>query len=533
MRFDDSMFDPAAFGSTPGMLAQMLAAGGLGAPQRSSGFPEPPQMSSGDGGSMMPLPQPPVPGLPAPVDVASQPFSPSLPTAGPQGTSSGSDLTGSVQSGGSSAPSVPPSSLLGRIRELIERGDTWRENNRSTLMALGAGMAGAPSLGAGLGRGMQLALNAQQTDLANQKQNQTVKWLVEQKGVPVQEAQALVNNPEMLKQVLPRLMGARQLKWTQTGEDMLGNKQYGFVDEASGKRYDDSGREITPTPGGGGVTGAGSGLLAPGVTSIDRSLTGQAYLRQFSPEVQGAVNAYIEGRAMPTGNPRKGWTQFIKETAQRVGEETGRPVDDNLFNERRKMRTDIGASSPNSMGGIISNGKSAFEHLANLSDKYTALGNYNGPNMPGGGMAGEAANYVGNTVLSTPQARDKIKQANDNALKYGQEATKFYAGSGGGEAERMSALHNISPESSSSLQQAGFLQTEKELMLGRLTQKEAQIRDTLGQAYLDQHPVVTPELQKTLAKIDANIAKLRGQAAPSPTAPAVRTTKTGVTWSIQ
>jgi hypothetical protein len=280
---------------------------------------------------------------------------------------------------------------------------------------------------------------------------------------------------------------------------------------------------VQPAPGMTDASGAPmasggptSAYLAPGIAKVNSGLSGEAYLGQFSPEVKAAVKNYLDGNTMPTGNPRQqGLANIAKTIAQKYGPEVGVPADDAAFAARRKMLVDLAASSPNSTGGIISNGKSAFEHLANLSDKMIDLGNYSF-NVPFGGPAAQAANYIGNVVAPTSETKGKITSFGDNALKYGQEATKFYAGSGGGEGERMAALRTLDPTKSSSEEQAGYLQTEKELMLGRLRAKEAQIRDTLGQGYLDRHPVMTPDLSDVLNKIDANMAKLRGQQPPPP-----------------
>lgn len=259
------------------------------------------------------------------------------------------------------------------------------------------------------------------------------------------------------------------------------------------------------------------------VDAIDPNLRGLDYLKQWPVEIQSAARAFMSGDVMPTGNPRNNnISSLAKTVAQKVAMDLGQPnlADDTLYSQRRKMRTDLGSSSPNTMGGIISNGKSAFEHLANLSDKYSQLGNYNGPDVPGGGTIARIGNYIGDSLLPTGHTLDLLQQANANATHYGQEATKFYAGSGGGEAERLAALKDVNPATATSDQMAGFLQTEKELMLERLAQKQAQIKDTLGDQYLQQHPIMTPDLQNTLSRIDANIVKLRGGGASAPQAPA-------------
>ena len=81
----------------------------------------------------------------------------------------------------------------------------------------------------------------------------------------------------------------------------------------------------------------------------------------------------------------------------------------------------------------------------------------------------------------------------------------------------MNAAKTMDPDTSSSKSQAEFLETEKSLMLDRLRAKENQVREQLGPDYLDQHPVITKDVADAVAKIDRNIAKLRGEpSAPGP-----------------
>ncbi len=294
------------------------------------------------------------------------------------------------------------------------------------------------------------------------------------------------------------------------------------------QEYNPQNHTLQPVGAGAGAPAAPqSGMLAKGVTAIDHSLSGDDYLNQFGPEVQSAVKAYMNGDVMPTGNPR---AQTIASTAkiiaQKYGQDMGIPVNDEIYAGKRKMITDLGATGNSSLGGVLSNGKSAFAHLANASDKLVDVGNYNGPNIPGGGIIASAGNLIGN-FAGTSATQGKIAAAKDNLMHYGQEATKFYAGSGGGEGERLAALRNNNPATASGNEQAAFLQTEKELMLERLGEKESQISSVLGPQYLVDHPVRTPDFQNSIAKIDANIAKLRGVApqaggaqAAQPAAPA-------------
>jgi hypothetical protein len=400
-------------------------------------------------------------------------------------------------------------------------------NNRSTLMALGAGMAGSQSLGQGLNRGMTLALPAQQQDIAQQKVNQTAKWLIEQKHMSPQEAMAVVNNPEMMKQILPRLMGARQLKWTTISEDPItGAKENGWVDEAAGQAYDRYMRPLTPQ-GGGGSGGGATSLFAPGVTSIDQTLTGRDYLKQFSPDVQSAVDAYIDGRQMPTGNPRKGWTQFIKQTAQRVGDETGQPVDDTTFKARADMRKQLGSGGLGTIGGQLTAGATAIGHLGDLAESARRLGNWNvfGPDVS------KAINAMRGHG-STEQAA-AINDFNDIRERYVQEITKFYSGSPGAQSERDRAIE-VFNSAKTPQELAAAIRRESEAMQYKLQPLRDRAHEVLG-AGADKFSVVRPDrANEGLAKINEHIEGMRrgiplpaegGAAGPqSPTAAAIPAT---------
>lgn len=258
---DPSMFDPASFApQPPGWLAQMLAA--QGGP--SQGFPDagPPP----DNGKMMPVP--------------------AMPAIPPDARAQASDAD------------IPDTSLLGRlggsVKDLLGGAQNWVGDHRATLAALGAGLMGSQNIAHGLGRAGQLIPAATQQDIAQQKQNQTVSALIK-RGLPPDVAQAAVNNPAILQQLLPQLFGTKQRKFTQIGEDMLGNKQFGFVDEVSGRTYDLQGREL------GGQSGGGSGIpMGPD----GMPLQGQAllsHLEKTEPAAAAGVKSLIEGNMSGTG----------------------------------------------------------------------------------------------------------------------------------------------------------------------------------------------------------------------------------------
>lgn len=422
-------------------------------------------------------------------------------------------------------------------------------NKAATYLALGAGFAGAPSIGTGMRRAFSNAVPALAADRAQiQKQTtiaDTYRALIKAGATPA-EALAASQNPEVLKTISGKYFDD-QLVPAKLGTDWLGNEIQGSFHKRSGKYYDAAGNLIGGSggadagqPGTGAAPGASGGMsspLAKGVKSYDAELPADEYKAQFSPEVQAAMEAYANGDTMPTANPRlKGFAPKVKEWAQLWGNKSGVPVSDSEFARKRTMQTQIASSSPNSMGGILSNGKSAFGHLANLAENFVDLGNRSGPDVPGGSWAGRTANVIGNQVVPTPETSGKLEAVRDNAGKYGAEATKFYAGTGGGVEERLSALHGIAQPGTLATEQAAYLKTEKGLMLERLAQKEAQIRDTMGEKWLSQHPVKTPDLQKHIDRIDASIRRLQagevGGSSAAPAAPKVGKTSGGISWSI-
>jgi len=346
--------------------------------------------------------------------------------------------------------------------------------------------------------------------------NLTAKALLA-KGIDPVAVQAAVANPELMKTLVTQAYGPQTVQSlgqgyiadkngkitraytpeqndsfsiVQKGEDAMGNKTYVKLNKATG--------EETPLAGTSSDTPTGIG---------DINKSGQEYLATL-PKAQAAiVQGMIDGTIAPPSSfalSKKSWQTML--AAAKTVDPT---FDANNWATRHKISTDMGASGNSSMGGILANGKSAFAHLSDLSGSMADLGNAS-HDYPGGGAVAATQNYLGNKVLAGSDTRAKIKAINDNLGHYGQESTKFYSGTGGGVEERMNALKVMNPETTSSAEMAAYLSKEKSLMTDRLKQKEAQIRDTMGEDYLKRHPIFTPDLQQTLDTIDANVAKLNG-----------------------
>ncbi len=322
---------------------------------------------------------------------------------------------------------------------------------------------------------------------------------VRQAGGSEAQALAAASNPEVFKALVPDLFGAPKV--VQTGEGLLGDKQFMLQ----------QGSKFSPVPGqGGGGLSPNIGGLAEGVKNIDSSLIGDDYLKQFSPEVQAAVKAYMAGETQPTGNPRKGFIQAVKMIAQKVGADKGEPVTDAKFTEMQNFRRELGKTSPQSVGGQRNLALTSMSHLLEAGKTAEKLQNYNFDNLPA--LLSQGVNKAAN-VFGSPERSGLIKALAGNAEKYSQEVTKFYAGGPGtgGERERTSALFN---PSNTPIETALVLEKERDLLAGKLDALEAQKQEALGKSGANIE-MVTKEGRKNLQELDELIARLRGKGSKS------------------
>jgi hypothetical protein len=105
-------------------------------------------------------------------------------------------------------PTLPPQALpqdQGSGSVLGGLGN-WLGNNSSTLMGLGAGIAGGKTWGEGLSKGLQNAMSGRALDQQRAGQNQTVTALMN-RGLSEDVARAAAGNPTMLRAVLWQLYG--------------------------------------------------------------------------------------------------------------------------------------------------------------------------------------------------------------------------------------------------------------------------------------------------------------------------------------
>jgi hypothetical protein len=252
-------------------------------------------------------------------------------------------------------------------------------------------------------------------------------------------------------------------------------------------------------------------MLAPGVNALDHSLSGDAYLNQFGPEVQAAVKAYLAGDVMPTGNPRlQGIASLAKTVAQKYGQDMGIPVSDALYSQRRMYRSQLGSNSPNSAGGQAKAFNQGVEHMGALADTLEKLDNSNGFGVP---FVAQGVNAV-RQGLSTEQSA-----ISDKAKTLGQtlagEVGKLFSGSGGGGVHERELTRERFDTVKSRPQLAAALEATLETMRGGLTALEQRRDEVMGQN--NNIKFVTDATNEKIKRIEDVISRLKGGAA-SPTA---------------
>lgn len=313
-----------------------------------------------------------------------------------------------------------------------------------------------------------------------------------------QKALLAVMNPEAGKTLL--------------NEALTNKEEFKIVKDALGAEhpYWINNREQTmrpaDAPGGANSASGGVSLLAPGVQQYNPALTGEDYLNQFGPEVKAAVKAYINGDVMPSGNPRQqAIATKAKEIAQKYGMDTGIPVSDATYSEKRKYRTELGTNSPNSAGGQAKAFNQGIDHLSHLADVLEKLDNSNGLGIP---ALASATNAVRQGVSTNQSA------IADEAKSLGQtvagEVGKLFSGSAGGGVHERELTRERFDTVKSKPQLAAALRATIETMQGGLhaleQRRDAVLGPNSGVELVDQ------STRDKIAKIQGVIDRLEGKA---------------------
>lgn len=401
---------------------------------------------------------------------------------------------------------------------LMPRIGDFLKNNSNTLLALGAGFAGAPNIGQGISRASAAAIPAARADISQrtllQTQSSTYRALVDA-GVPRQQALAAVGNPKLAEALIQSYITDRKNEIKEIKEkDAFGNERTRLV---AVNPYDRTSQEITPTGGARGASaGDGAGIgsapttFAKGVTmdTFNHSAVGEDYLKQFSPEVQADVKSYLSGRSMPTG--RQGAAQIVKQIAKKYGDDIGMPADDALVTQRKVFSNSLG-DTKSGVGMQAKGAQQGLEHFVKLSDTMVKLKLSNGLGIE---PVANFANWF--KSLSTEQ-QDMIHNANVKGQALAGEMGKLFSGTtGGGVHERAETKKNISNAFQSTKAAAGSLEGVLEMMEGginSLTQRRDQLFPDKS-AWPKGSDFMTEKQLAEMAQIRHNIAILRGEEKP-------------------
>lgn len=154
-------------------------------------------------------------------------------------------------------------------------------------------------------------------------------------------------------------------------------------------------------------------------------------LAETEPQTLAQVDKIISGEIPITANPRKGHQERIQRLA--VAMEPG--ADFQTYAQRAGVRADFTKGGPNSVAGTITNGNSAIGHLGLLSDAAKELKNFDS-GIPGNNLMERIRNWA-KTSSGTGFDLATFETVKD---RFVEEATKFYRGAGGNEADIQRSL---------------------------------------------------------------------------------------------
>lgn len=295
-------------------------------------------------------------------------------------------------------------------------------------------------------------------------------------------------------------------KYQQIGEDGYGNKKFGFVNGATQQVMEPKLPAATPTPPNGALPINTDANGMPQEARVD-TMHGEEFLRTLDPAKAATVKAIAEGRMAPPTSfaaSKPYWQKTLADVAQYEPN-----FDLTTWTTRNQARKEFNAGGPNSPAGQITAGNTAIQHLKQLSDAADALEN--------GGWTG--INWIKNEYR-TKTGSPLVTNYNNILSKFVEEATKFYRGAGGTEADIQRDIANLSPNGSPAQLHQGIA-TAAHLMASKIEALQARYKNALGPGSKD-FPILTEGSASSLDAINKRSDKTKGIDAGSglPTPPA-------------
>lgn len=257
-----------------------------------------------------------------------------------------------------------------------------------------------------------------------QQQQDIFKQLV-QSGTPPQQAAIIAQSPKAQELYIAQMIQPK-VKFTQTGEGPLGDKQYGFVNETTQK--------VTPYNAQ-GVAGGSAIPLGPD----GNPLQGQPlldYYKKAQPEAASMIEAIIRGDAGVTGRNLQKYMPIATLVDPTLSQ----------FNYDARKKTALefapGGKSANNVksletvGGHIDKMMNAFDNLGNTwSPAYNTVGNWLAVQGGKGAMnayetaANGVANELGTVFRSYGMSDAEVKSWRDR-ISSSNSPEQFQAGMG-------------------------------------------------------------------------------------------------------
>lgn len=258
--------------------------------------------------------------------------------------------------------------------------------------------------------------------------------------------------------------------------------------------------------------------VAPGAA---RAVSGDDYLKLLPPEMSGIVKGLAHYKVNPTSLSTKGGhRERMLGAAMRYDPE----YDQAAFNARAAAIKEFNSGGPSSPAGQITAGNTAISHLKDVIESAEQL-----KRMPGilqrvanSGLplvSYAAAALKNKTIRGTPEGR-ALNEFLTAQNHYSEEATKFYSGAGGSEAERGRSLATFDPNLSIE-ELLGTAKKEGDLLHGKVNALQDRFKNALGpKAWLTategipQFPILQDKAKKALDHIYGRAAEYEKKKVP-------------------
>jgi uncharacterized protein (TIGR02594 family) len=262
------------------------------------------------------------------------------------------------------------------------------------------------------------------------------------------------------------------------GEDQFGGKIYGTMVNG------------VPTPL---KTQPANGVAPSAAVS---GLHGEDFIKTLDPQLQPQVRAIIEGRApYPSGMFQK---TPLGQKLEAYVTQADPTFESGNAGARTALRKEFTAGGANTPSGQIVAGNTALQHLAEVSDAAEAMHNGSYP------MVNAASNWLGSqTGGALP-----LKAYNTAVGRFTEEATKFYRGTGGGEADIQRVMKNLDPNQSPEQLRIG-LATESKLIHDKISELQDKWRKGMG-PMVPEFPIVGEAAQGAYDKVQGRAPVIPG-----------------------